>query len=74
VLPSFTFLKQEMTNFCIWLPTGRRYLRSGGDGEVVHPEKCKDVGNRLRFAHALWAVPALGARFVGGDLWSTTVP
>jgi hypothetical protein len=30
------------------LPNGLRYLRWGGDGEAVQPEKCSGVGNCLR--------------------------
>jgi hypothetical protein len=32
-------LQKEMTNFCTGLPNGMRYLRWGGDGEAVQPEK-----------------------------------
>jgi hypothetical protein len=32
------------------LPNGLRYLRWGGDGEAVQPEKCSGVENCLRFA------------------------
>ena len=31
-------------------PNGLRYLRWGGDGEAVQLEKCRGVGNCLRFA------------------------
>ena len=30
---------RNMTNFCKETPNGMRYLRWGGDGEAVQPEK-----------------------------------
>jgi len=33
---------------CKKMPNGLRYLRWGGDGEAVQPEKCSGVGNCLR--------------------------
>jgi len=36
--------------FCKETPNGLRYLRWGGDGEAVQPEKGSGVGNCLRFA------------------------
>jgi len=32
------------------MPNGSRYLRCGGDGEAVQPEKCQGVGNCLKTA------------------------
>ncbi|MCE7858450.1 hypothetical protein FBQ99_14725 [Chloroflexi bacterium CFX2] len=40
------------TLFCKELPNGLRYLRWGGDGEAVQPEKGSGVGNCLKMAHA----------------------
>jgi hypothetical protein len=31
-------------------PNGLRYLRWGGDGEAVQPEKCSGAGNCLKTA------------------------
>ena len=36
--------------FVMQPPNGLRYLRWGGDGEAVQPEKCSGVGNRLKMA------------------------
>ncbi len=45
-------------------PNGLRYLRWGGDGEAVQPEKCQGVENCLRFAqNPQRQVHALLARF-----------
>ena len=55
------------TDFCGQPPNGMRYLRWGGDGEAVQPEKCSGVENCLRFAqnpqrqvHALLVSPTFG--------------
>ena len=48
---------------------GLRYLRWGGDGEAVQPEKCSGVGNCLRLpqnpqrqVHALLAAKTFALR------------
>jgi hypothetical protein len=39
-----------ITLLCREQPNGLRYLRWGGDGEAVQPEKCSGVGNCLKNA------------------------
>ena len=57
------------TNFCTGLPNGLRYLRWGGDGEAVQPEKWKGVENCLRLPQTPQRrVHALLAGFVQGTL------
>ncbi len=47
-------------------PNGLRYLRWGGDGEAVQPEKYSGVGNCLRLPqNPQRQVHALLARFYG---------
>jgi hypothetical protein len=40
----------KKTNFCTGRANGLRYLRWGGDGEAVQPEKCSGAENCLRCA------------------------
>ena len=48
-------------------PNGLRYLRWGGDGEAVQPEKSSGVGNCLKCAqNPQRQVHALLARFLWG--------
>ncbi len=51
--------------FCRKAPNGSRYLRWGGDGEAVQPEKCSGVEKCLRCAqNPQRQVHALLARFL----------
>jgi hypothetical protein len=61
--PDFIFQKRHLV-VQDGLPNGLRYLRWGGDGEAVQPEKCSGVENCLRFAqNPQRQVHALLARF-----------
>jgi len=55
---------------CKGLPNGLRYLRWGGDGEAVQPEKSSGVGKCLRCAqNPQRQVPALLARVIMQDIF-----
>ena len=65
-------------NFAVELPNGLRYLRWGGDGEAVQPEKGEGVENCLgcaqnpqRQVHALLGAVELEDSSIGKDtiLW-----